>query len=304
MIRVLTWLWSQPDGRSRYTAQHVNIWAAMVRRNLTMPHTIACVTDMPEGIDRHVEIIEPPRDFEDWRIPTWGKDKPQCLRRIAMFAPDAAKTFGERFVCMDLDVVIHGALDPMFETDATFKIAVGTGRGRPYNGSMMLITAGARPQVYERFTPEAAAEAGQRFIGSDQAWISHCLPGEATWGQPDGLEYWTSWRRNPKRSRLTFFPGAMKPWEVQDPFMRSHYRGFREGRCLILGHGPTVWDEAAEAIKAGPIAGVVASPEAAAHFPGAVMATALTDDKLERVARMLGFDEIVFCGREPVMEAA
>lgn len=304
MIRVLTWYWQQPGGRARYTAQHVNILAAMVRRNLSMPHTFACVTDIPEGIDPSIEIIAPPRDFEDWRIPSWGKDKPQCLRRIAMFAPDAAKSFGERFVCMDLDCVVTGQLDPMFETDAPFKIAVGTGKGRPYNGSMMLITAGARSQVYERFTLAGAIEAGKTFVGSDQAWIMHCLgPKEAVWTQADGLEYWTNWRRNP-RSRVTFFPGGTKPWDVTDPFLRSHYRAFRAGRCLVLGFGPTVWDEAEAAMRTGAFAGIVASPEAAAHIPGKVLATALTDDELEKTARMLGFDDIVFCGRQPVQEAA
>src|SRR5690242_3543774 len=68
MITVLTWLWHQQRGPS-YSAAHVNIWADMVRRNLSMPHRIACVTDHPEGIDPSVEIIAPPRDFEDVRIP-------------------------------------------------------------------------------------------------------------------------------------------------------------------------------------------------------------------------------------------
>lgn len=305
MLRILTWFWQQNGGRARYTAQHVNIWAAMVRRNLSIPHVISCVTDIPEGIDPSIEIIAPPRDFEDWRIPSWGKDKPQCLRRISMFAPDAAKTFGERFVCMDLDCVVTGALDPMFDTDSPFKIAIGTGKGRPYNGSMMLITAGARSQVYERFSLAGAIEAGRNFVGSDQAWIMHCLgPNEQTWGREDGLAYWSDWRRNSK-ARVTFFPGSTKPWGITDPYLRSHYRDFRPGRCMILGHGPTVWADAEAVMATGPVAGIVASPEAAAHLPAdKVLGTAFSDAGLEDMARMLGFDDVVFCGRQPVKEAA
>src|SRR5690606_34220265 len=87
MLTVLTWLWRQPGGRTGYTASHVNIWAAMVRRHLAMPHRLACVTDMPEGIMTEVEIIDPPGDFEAVRIPTWGAHMPQCLCRLALFRP-------------------------------------------------------------------------------------------------------------------------------------------------------------------------------------------------------------------------
>jgi hypothetical protein len=96
--------------------------------------------------------------------------------------------FGKRFVCMDLDCVITGNLDPLFDVPDDFKIFHGTGGGRPYNGSMILMTAGARSQVYEQFNQEAAVEAGNKFLGSDQAWISQVLgPDEATWGPADGV---------------------------------------------------------------------------------------------------------------------
>src|SRR5690606_10463870 len=105
--------WSQPVGKTTYTRDHVLIWADMVRRNLSMPHRIACVTDLVDELPG-VEIIAPPREFEAVRIPTWGSGRPQCLRRLTMFAPDAAKVFGERFVCMDLDSIVGGPLDPLF----------------------------------------------------------------------------------------------------------------------------------------------------------------------------------------------
>jgi hypothetical protein len=61
MLTVLTWLWLQEGGRTAYRAEHVNAWAAMVRRNLSLPHRIACVTDMPDGIAASIDIIVPPR---------------------------------------------------------------------------------------------------------------------------------------------------------------------------------------------------------------------------------------------------
>lgn len=305
MIRILTWFWHQPGGRVTYTAAHVNIWADMVRRNLSMPHRIACVTDMPEGIDPSIEIIAPPRDFEGVKIPTWGPARPQCLRRIAMFGPKAGALFGERFVCMDLDCVVPGPLDPLFETDAEFKIYRGTAPGRLYNGSMMLMNAGARPQVYDRFNAAEAAEAGRKFIGSDQAWISHVLgPNERTWGPEDGVIWWDRTRHVlPEGTRLVFFPGYHKPWQFAENgagnWISEHYRRDTKGRCLILGYANTVWDEAAEALDDGAFDAVIASPEAAEHWPGEILALANDDNQAERMAHMHGFEDFVFCGRSP-----
>lgn len=306
MLTVLSWLWRQPGVKSAYTADHVNIWASMVRRHLSLPHRLACVTDTPEGIDRSIDIIAPPRELEAVRIPTWTEDRPQCLRRISMFRADAATIFGERFVCMDLDCVIGGDLAPLYDTEAPFKICPGTAPGRPYNGSMMLITAGAAPHVYERFTPEGAAEAGRRFVGSDQAWISHCLPGQPTWTAAEGVDWWQGLRIHGAGPRVMFFPGSTKPSDLirqgLDPWVSENYRGSRRGRCLILGYAKSVWDDADRALDTGPFDQVIASPEAARHWPGEYI-VASGDREAERLAAMLGFTEVVFCGRSEVVAA-
>lgn len=295
MITILCWLWSQEGGRTAYTAQHVNIWADMVRRHISLPHRIACVTDMAAGIDRRVQIIAPPRELEHVRIPSWGEGRPQCLRRLVMFRPDAAATFGERFVCMDIDCVIAGSLDPLFAGGEDFRMFKGTAPGRPYNGSMMMLRAGARPEVYERFTPEGAAEAGRLFVGSDQAWISHVLgPNEAVWDERDGVGWWQPSLTAP----LLFFPGSTKPWDVigKDEHVAKHYRrdGGRKG--LILGRGRSVWDDAEAALDRGRFDGVIAYPESARHWPGPVDAVAVDEAHALKLAAMLGFGETTFCG--------
>lgn len=267
----------------------------MVARHLHMPHRIACVTDF-DGLPSHIERIEPPRDFENVRIPTWGADKPQCLRRLAMFAPDAAERFGERMLCMDLDVVIKGDITPMVTHDA-FRIAKGTAPSRPYNGSMILLTAGARSKVYQDFTPDAAAKAGQRYLGSDQAWIAWCLgPEERTWDDKDGL----CWFNGPRIAdpRIMFFPGGSKPWKLAqlgNEAVARHYRGERKGRCLVLGYDRYLWADVAREIEK-PFEAVIASPEAAEHWPGQLLAVADTNEEAVRLAQMYGFDEIVRCG--------
>lgn len=221
MITVLTWLWSQPEGRTQYTKEHVWIWADMVSRNLAMSHRLACVTtetDLPPNVER----IEPPGEFEDVQ-PKWGPRKPNCFRRLVMFRRDAAKTFGKRFVSMDLDCVVGGQLDPLFDRPEDLVLFRGTSPSRPYNGSLMLIKAGCRPKVYGDFDQAGADASGEAFHGSDQAWLAHKLGwGEKTWSERDGVfHYGPVWVQNPRRSRLLFFPGKLKPWTLAQIRMHS-----------------------------------------------------------------------------------
>lgn len=230
MITVLSWLWSQPEGRTKFTPSHVAIWADMVRRNLSMPHRIACVTDqpLPDGVER----IDPPGDFEDVQ-PRWGPQRPNCYRRLSMFRRDAARLFGRRFVCMDLDCVIGGDLDPLFNRRDDLVLFKGTEPNRPYNGSMMLIRAGCRPQLFEKFSQAAADESGDKFVGSDQSWLAHCLGwGEKTWSESDGVWWFGPHYLKQIRKaepRVLFFPGRRKPWDMKAfPFVRNNYRITRQ----------------------------------------------------------------------------
>lgn len=238
MLTVLTWLWEQPGCRTTYRAQHVNIWGAMIRRHLTLPHRLACVTDIPEGINSEIEIIRPPGEFLHFHSKRWGREKPSCYRRIAMFRPDAADLFGDRFVQIDLDVVIGASLDPVLDRKEDIVLFRGTSDRRPYNGSMTLMTAGARPHVYTEFTPEGAVEASRRFVGSDQAWMCHSLgPGEATWSEEHGVWWYgsTYFKNRPVEPppAVLFFPGRTKPWNMPevDRFVRSNYRSVQTARA-------------------------------------------------------------------------
>lgn len=295
MITVLSWFWNQPGGRVTYKPEHILIWADMVRRHLSQPARIACVTD--EEIDLPgIEIIRPPQEFRDVSLPTWPIHRPQCLRRLVMFRADAAQWFGERFVCMDLDCVIGDQLDLLFDWSVGFRIANGTASGRPYNGSLMQITAGARTKVYDDFTAAGAIEAGSKFTGSDQAWLAHCLgPDEATWGDADGVHFQGLARTSERR--IKFFAGNDKPWmRLHDPWVRENYRRSPRGRCLILGYDSTVWKEAEKALKTGSFDGVIASPEAAEHWPGPLVAVARDNPEAAQLARMHGFEDLTWCG--------
>jgi hypothetical protein len=295
-LRVLTWLWSQPGGRTTFTATHVNIWAAMIRRHCTLDIDIACVTDMPGGIDPSVRIIAPPGFHDGLQTARWKGGRPSCYRRIAMFRPDAAAIFGERFCCMDLDVVIGANIDAILSRpeDIVLNSPSQIGSRWIYNGSMLLMTAGARPRVYEEFTPEKAEQASLRFVGSDQAWLAYSLGrGEATFGPRDGVHRWGQKHEGP----IVFFPGDVKPWDVLGvPWVAEHYR-LEAGRSgLVLGNKRSVWDEAREAMRGSAFDHVVALPQAAEKWPGRVDAVAKDFPHARALSRMLGVETPVVCG--------
>jgi hypothetical protein len=272
----------------------------MMRRHLTIPHSLAVVTDVP-GDYGDVEVIPPPRDFEDARIPTWGPGRPQCLRRLSMFRRDAADLFGaDRIVCTDLDLIVCASLDPVLDIKDDFRITRGTATSRAYNGSMMMLRLGSRPLVFETFSIDKATEAGRRHVGSDQSWIAHCLPGEKTWTPADGVRFWGQ-HQPVHDARVVFFAGELKPWVLaatgREAMVFRAYRGERTDRALVLGYGKTLWSDVAAALEQGPVGGVIASPEAAAHWPGEVLAIADNDAHAERLAAMHGFADVVWCGR-------
>lgn len=253
-MKIITWLWLQNPNRHGYDAEKVNVWAASLRRNSSEPLELACVTEHPEGIDPSIEIITPPGLFEDVKIDAWKEANlaPQCYRRLAMFAPDAAEWIGaDEWVCMDIDVTVHSSIDELFVPGTDFRIMNGTASKRPYNGGLVQMRAGARPEVYEAFRrdPVRLAKAARaEFVGSDQAVISKVLGrGEKTFGPADGVEYfgprWVRMHGGEKRlvppdtMRLLFFPGAPKPWELLDTYAfinHAWHDGEPRGRANVF----------------------------------------------------------------------
>jgi hypothetical protein len=84
---------------------------------------------------------------------------------------------------------------------------------RRFNGSMLMMTAGARPHVFEQFDAKAAAKASAQLFGSDQAWISAMLGDEATWSEADGV-YWVGRWDHAAPVPGGLLPGRAKPWDV------------------------------------------------------------------------------------------
>lgn len=231
-----TWKWNQEGYRSSYSAREVHVLRNMVRRHYAKPHVFCCVTDDPTGIDSDVKVVPMPHNFSELKNPSFKKG-PNCYRRLFGFSEQARAAIGERIVSLDLDVVVTDDISPLVDRDEEF---VGWGdaiyRAKKYNGSLWMLTAGARKHVWDEFdpmtSPEIANAAGYR--GSDQGWISYSLRDrhEANWSVHDGVY---SYRvhilpfggRLPPDARIVIFHGLFDPWgpEAQSlEWVRQHYR--------------------------------------------------------------------------------
>jgi hypothetical protein len=237
MLSIVTWKWAKPGYRSWFRSEHVNIMRAMVERHYPEPHRVVCITDDPEGIDERVMTVPLWALHGDLLNPTWPGPGPSCYRRLRAFSPEFAEIAGERFVSIDLDVVITGDMRPLWNRDEDFIMYASKHAHGALNGSMFMMRTGARAHVWEDFdpidSPKLTHAAG--LTGSDQAWIEYCLGRrkEATWTEADGIYAWRQdckQRRAgalPEGARLVVFHGKPDPWDpvarAASPWIAEHF---------------------------------------------------------------------------------
>lgn len=224
MPTILTFKWKpQLHGyRSTFTAHSVLALHDMIVRHYLKPHRFVCATDDATGLDR-IETMPLWNDHAEITNPH-GRQNPSCYRRLKVFAPDARAIFGERVICLDLDMIVVANLAPLFDRDDDFIIWGESDfpRSQWYNGSLWSLRTGTRPQVWTEFDPRvspmAAKRAGKR--GSDQGWFSYILgPHEKTWSRADGVY---SYRKHiepaggrlPENARIVAFHGRHDPWSI------------------------------------------------------------------------------------------
>lgn len=231
MIRVVCWKWDNGAIHAkkglRFGAEHVNRLRNMVARNLRMEHEFVCITDDSKGIAKDIRII-----------PLWDdlRSLGGCYVRLKAFSEEMKDVIGPRFVWLDLDTVVMRDITSLFDREDDFMAWGDTTPSTPYNGSMMMMTAGARRQVWDTWNEESVARSKKMgFVGTDQAWISACLgPGEKRWSTADGVYSFRCHIKQkqllqpPNNARIIFFHGSADPSQelIQDrhPWVRKHWR--------------------------------------------------------------------------------
>lgn len=165
---------------TKYGPEYVNILAAMVARHLKRPHRFVCLTDDKTGVDPKIERLPLPPcnvphkpETEAWRkISPW--------RKVSLFAPQLGDLKGPTLF-LDLDIIITGPLDPLFDLPGEFCIIHNwTQRDRKIgNSSVFRFTPGAYPQIFEKYNadPDAMANA----FDNEQMYVSHELEDKIVW---------------------------------------------------------------------------------------------------------------------------
>lgn len=232
MITVVFWKWHKAGYRSVFGAEQVNVAASMVRRNTTLPVRFLCVTDDPEGVEIETVPLWPNPCTE------YGSSSaPNCFVRLKAFDPAIRAVFGDRFIWLDLDLVILGNIDHILGSSYDFAMWGDTRHNGQFNGSLCLMDAGARPQVWTGFrgveSHNEAKKAG--FFGSDQGWISYATECNGyKFGAAEGVYSFgihmldRGVKSPPKDARIVFFHGQYDPWvgSVQDknPWIKEYYK--------------------------------------------------------------------------------
>ena len=243
-LTVACYFWIDPARNRSYqiTPDDVRAWDRMIAKHLTLSHRRVCITHRPDLID-FMETV--PLDCTK-HVPG------TCTVKLMTWRPDIGRILGERICVMDVDCVVTGNLDDLFDRHEDVVLWKNPnyedgGRRGFYQGSMQLLTAGARPFLWSDFDPNVTPTwLNRRFGGAEQCWISERLNTsypeagwdwtEAHWTEADGV-YGAGRLFNgqmgegvqtelPENARIVFTPGDRSPSqpEVQQvhPWMREH----------------------------------------------------------------------------------
>lgn len=236
MLTVLTYLWAG-EGRD-FLPAHVTTQAANIRRHLSIEHRYVCITDLVDGFGAGVELLRTPdaaREVSELRNPE-GTRFPSCYRRLWTFSREAMHVLGGWVLLLDVDAMLVKDLAPILSYKHDFmgwRPLATWGNQDRVGGGMWLLKTGSREHVWTKFAGQSSILEARRagYRGSDQAWISYCLGrGCPTWPKSAGLYSIRDMRNGklplPDDARLVQFngPPRMKPWNIDLPWVREHWR--------------------------------------------------------------------------------
>lgn len=212
MLHVTTWCWGD-----KYAGHYLERLERGVARHLKQEHRFHVCR--PSAEDEHLT------------------KEPGCLVRLRTFDPawQAGQGIepGDRIVCLDLDLIVTGALDDVFDRDEPFVILQGVNAVNPcpFNGSVWMLRAGYRPDVWTSFSPEAARAAPwwERAYPDDQCWFHHMMPDAGAFGPEQGVYAFMKpgWNGHaeslPANAKIVAFPGHRDPSQFTNVGWVKHH---------------------------------------------------------------------------------
>lgn len=210
MLQIITFRWG-----SKYPGHYVERLKAGIARNMEQEYKFGVFAPLAE--DEYLTKI------------------PGCFCRLRAFDPAWQERHGikpgDRIVSIDLDTVITGPLDPLFDIGDQFAILLNANSSNPgrYNGSILSFVAGYRPDVWSDFSLKAAAQIKFYEFPDDQAWLEHEIPDAKNWEAGSSGIYafqktvWPKGTDLPKDARIVAFPGWRDPAKFADLDWVRHY---------------------------------------------------------------------------------
>lgn len=226
MLAVCTWLWG-----SKYNMLYVERLHAGLCKHLKQPFRFLLMTDrereiaLRPGMERHAI-----KDPELTKIPG-------CFARLRMFDRgwQQNRKLDETVVCLDLDVVITGPLDKLFDRKEPIVFLKGANSINPcpFNGSVFLFQVGAHHELWNDFSLAAVSTIKQHKFPDDQGWFWHKIPKAATWqvGRESGIYAfrkpgWVRTDELPPDAKMVVFPGHRDPQQFNYlSWIRQHWMG-------------------------------------------------------------------------------
>lgn len=220
MISVLTWKWG-----AAYGPEYVVRLNHMLSRHLRLPFQLFCITDNGEGLMNEDIAVVPM--FTKWagvRKPHGYRsaDNDLCQRRLAMFDRRFLEVQPGRFLHLDLDTVILGDItDMVMRTEPLIAAARPRMKGRMMPG-MMLFDRGYLAELWETFNGDPNR--------SDMELIDNFVSSRGlnppTWDESDGVYGYLAVKKAglPKDARVVMFYGPSKPHDVNDAWVKEHWR--------------------------------------------------------------------------------
>lgn len=210
---------------------------SMLSRHLHQPHRVVCITDQPKDLPVGVEPATMPP------VLSWDF---KGLRRMWLYSVDAGK-LGDRLFQLDLDVVLTDTIDPIVNRPEPFVIWKSDSNWKDkwaYNATVMLITPGAKDDVYQRFMAnpkgifkEADADGWGPKVNSDQALACYLMKDQEVpvWTQDDGIYAYRVFAGKhgdrgqvlPDGARIVSFHGPRDPsipdLQQKSPWIQEHW---------------------------------------------------------------------------------
>lgn len=188
----------------KYPVEYVNKLNSMVKRHSDCD--LVCLSDTWVGKDEGIEVIMGEKGFEGW----WNK--------IQLFNKDFLP--GERFLYLDLDIVITEDISSILERKEPF-VTIQDWINPTYNSSAMLMTGGENSHVYDIFTSNKE-ESMRVFKGGDQHFITNYIDA-ALFTEDDFSSFRLGGNEGSPQSKVVVFHGKPNPHEVKGTWVESEW---------------------------------------------------------------------------------